>query len=678
MESLIPCKYDQILSVYPDWKLAVCRKSNHIVLVNLNGNIYASNHELSGQYVVAPVGEELSKVLCDNLYPIVRLEQHSRLSEWSMRVLYWELYFPHSAVIVENGKYGINHLSNHKPKLIYDDVFSKDQDGKTTRIFHEHMPLIARKGNKFGLVDSIGLELTTFIYDDICFVGEIVVAKIEGGYLLLDRKGQKLISKSFDSVRCEDETYIVKINEKCGVYSLDLNSLILPCKYDSITSIEYDVKEELEIVTVYAYLCEENGRYGVYGKNGDCIVECKYEEIRPLEKCSSGIDLYGGYILKYNGRYGWTVNYLGVVSKCIYEDIITATDHNCTAYHIVKNTKWGCFTHTGEQIFDFEYDSIRSLGQMEINGEYLMSFLCSREGRTYLIDSDNVIHNELDYEDVEVCGNGFYIVKKNGLYGLIYNLGYPSVFVKCEYDSLNIMTIGDKYIYVQGNIKGVKYVIMCSKRRFELNKVFAIDCDDIYPVLDSVQLNNVHTYYHNDRDAYVFVKNGKQGVVDLNGEIIVPALYDEIVQVEKDEQNRIAYFVTKQNDKLAVFDTKRRCIIPPAYDKIRFVKNYFIVKTEKYAGTYSADGRMLLPCIFDDYACLTSYQSDVFTELKKKPEPEPEGWYNDIPISLWRAGYNTFVAFNSESGSVIVDKPIEFDRIKEVLMNYKERYLIKM
>lgn len=677
---LVPCIYDKVLSVYADWDLIIFEKDSYKVLVNLNDAKYSKEHELCGQYLVAPLGKELCKVKCDELFPVMRIENHQWFSLDCMKEIKTETFYPYSVVAVQNNKYGLCHFRSAKPNFIYDDLYSKFEDGKSTKIFYENYPIVARRGDFWGLVNADGLELTSFIYSNIQFVGEMIAAKRNNKYSLLDKKGVELTPLLFDNVLFDNESYIVESDGKFGVYSFCNNALLLPCEYESICQIEYKVEHMFTHDTKYAFLCIKDGKKGVFDKEGNLILECKYEDILPLERSCSGISDYCGYILKENGYYGWRHHDLGQISEFIYDSIKSYSDGLGSDYLVVqKNSMYGCYTFDGKIVFDVEYDFISSIGCLCIEDNYPYMFLCSQKGKTYLKDETNKIYNVLEFEEVTPCSRALhtnvtlYLVKKSGLFGLIDDVVYPDILIECEYESLNIMAIGNKYIYVCGNREGKKYVIVTALNIDGTDKIFEVQCDDIYPVLDSTSKQYIHSNFHKDRYAFIFVKEGKQGVVGLDGEIIVPAIYDEIVQVEKDKQGNIAFFMTKQRDKLAVFDVKRHCIVPAAYQEIEFENNYFIVSKDGAVGIYSVDGSSVLPCVFNKYIKLTSSQSKAYSELKKNPNSD--SWQDEIPITIWGAEYNTYVAFNSETGAVIVSNPMPFDEIMIVLKSYKENLL---
>ena len=673
---LLPCIYDKVQSVYADWRLAVLKKGNKLVLVNLNGDKYDKDHELSGQYIVSHIGKELCEITCDNLYPIVRVDKKRFFSWRSCRDCITTSFFPHSVVATSNGKYGICHFGNSKPIFLYDDLFSIDESENKTNIFCEDIPMIARKGGSWGLVNSDGVELTQFIYEDISTVGELFVAKTNNGLSLLNRSGIEIIPQKFDGVSYEkkSQSYFVNINGKYGVFSIESNTILLPCIYDSIQQIEYMIRWTFEAETIYAYLCMLNGKKGVIDKEGKALIECKYDDIEVLSTCTMCGDSYDGYILKENGLYGWWTHSKGLVSECIYNNINYSIDDFTNERFVIiqKDYKWGCYDLDGRVVFNIEYDSIEWGEDYEGQDDYTLKFLCSKDGKIYVKDSENHVYNVLDYEEIIPSPGsveGFCYVKKNGLYGIIRGKEDPITYIECEYDSLDILAETTNCIYICACKNARKYLIE-SELECKLNHISAIDCDVIYPLQN---VTNKRYYERSRINAFAFVKDGKQGVLDLCGEIVVPALYDKIVQVEVDSQGRITYIVTSQDGMLAVYDINHRCVIPAAYQNIVFRKNYFVVTKDNSSGIYSVEGRLLLPCLFNQKTNLCRRYLDIFSDLIKNPNSNKRS--DMIPIEIWEAEYNTYVAFNRESGTIISGNPLPFEELCTLLKKYKQTYL---
>lgn len=123
---------------------------------------------------------------------------------------------------------------------------------------------------------------------------------------------------------------------------------------------------------------------------------------------------------------------------------------------------------------------------------------------------------------------------------------------------------------------------------------------DLISIEDYRELNNHLKFY----------KNGKSGLINLKGEIVVPAVYDEIRKYQDRNWKRDKLVVVKDN-KFGFLDSNLKVLFPPIYqtDKeylhyppehyIIDEKNIRVLKDGKY-GLISEDGKVLIDFEFDD------------------------------------------------------------------------------
>jgi hypothetical protein len=74
--------------------------------------------------------------------------------------------------------------------------------------------------------------------------------------------------------------------------------------------------------------------------------------------------------------------------------------------------------------------------------------------------------------------------------------------------------------------------------------------------------------FTNYKSNFLVVINGKIGVIDIKGEIIIPPIYDEIKFT-----NNKSKFLVEINGKHGVVDINGEIIIPPIYNKIVEISN---------------------------------------------------------------------------------------------------------
>ena len=112
------------------------------------------------------------------------------------------------------------------------------------------------------------------------------------------------------------------------------------------------------------------------------------------------------------------------------------------------------------------------------------------------------------------------------------------------------------------------------------------------------KVNNFMSEY--DTMCAMYVENGQTGVKDVLGEVLVPAVFDEIVGVFADVNRDCAVAVIKDGKYgLVKPDGKGTILAECAYDNIHFDGCcYYAVKDGKQ-GLYNISGEMLVPVMAD-------------------------------------------------------------------------------
>ena len=122
----------------------------------------------------------------------------------------------------------------------------------------------------------------------------------------------------------------------------------------------------------------------------------------------------------------------------------------------------------------------------------------------------------------------------------------------------------------------------------------------------SCDLVNLRYRYVNRYDWYdsVFEENGKKGLKDLKGEVVVPAKYDDF-------QERCHYVYTHDIPRVAIVQGKAGLVKAYGnseeltafeYDSMAFmiIEPYYTVRKGTKYGIIGMDGRVIVPCILDE------------------------------------------------------------------------------
>lgn len=199
-----------------------------------------------------------------------------------------------------------------------------------------------------------------------------------------------------------------------------------------------------------------------------------------------------------NGRYYGVVGKNRTVIVPFEYDEIIRT-FSSGLINVRKNDKWGCLDLEGNIVIPLEYDWIFPFGKDESS-----TSSAKRNGKWGIIDRKGNDIIPCIYDDEVVFNKDGAVVSLNGKIGKIDN--------------------------------GGKTVIPCQYTYFK-------------PFVRSTKLIKV-------------MEDGKWGVIDVSGNVMIPMLYDDIGELYMD------YVVVKQNGFCGLVDLKGEVILPFEYDKI--------------------------------------------------------------------------------------------------------------
>lgn len=379
-------------------------------------------------------------------------------------------------------------------------------------------------------------------------------------------------------------------------------------------------KYEIEKVSNIDYnIINENDRYGVIDRNGNVVVEPKYDIIqipnpsKPIFICMSDYDttkkeynikvlnekgeqLYIGYeaiqaiptettsdgipfektTLKYkeNGKYGLISIDGKVITKPIYEQI-SAIPYKEGMLLVKQNEKQGVINIKGKNVIKIEYDNITA---------------------------DNYYNKETEYT------NAGFIVSKRTEEG--YRYGYINykgkTILKPEYTEIERVT--------EINEKDNVYLVALKDGQAGLLKNQKVILNYEYEDIG----------YNLYNDLFIIQRNGKQGVTNKNGNIKIPTEYDNILfggiyinaikdnvlsifnnngekvdsteyvtkMPTKDGKN---YIVSNQNEIYKIIDNNGDVVIDKSYTYIEELENnYYIVASNNKNGIIDLTGKSLI------------------------------------------------------------------------------------
>lgn len=461
----------------------------------------------------------------------------------------------------ETKEYQIKVLNDRKEQIFtgYESVQAIPTETTEDGIPFEKTVLKYKKDGKYGIVNLEEKEITKPIYDSISAItykeGMFLVSK-DGKYGVINLNGVKVIDTEFDKISVDNyydkETkyqrtgFIVCITSDEGYRYGYINykgDMILKPEYteiERVTEIEDNkniyliaykdgqagllknskviLKHEYEEIKYNAYnnvfLIQRNGKQGISDKNGKVKVDTKYnnitfggiylnvtdgEEKKTLDL--SGNEINDGYIYKMPTKDG---NYSIVygedeIYKVIDNNGNVVIDKNYTYIEEIENNNFIVATYnnngivdlTGKSLVDLKYNSIFKLD----NTEMLQANISSTNTITLINKSMEVIAT-MDEAGIEVKDNYVVLYSETGI----------------------------KYFDYTGKELNAKEI-------FPNNKLYAKRINDKWGFVDvdgNVKIQNEYDMV-TQINEYGFAgieKDGKWGVINDNGEIVVEPKYE--------------------------------------------------------------------------------------------------------------------------------------------------------
>lgn len=485
-------------------------------------------------------------------------------------------------------------------------------------VFVEKNNPIIFKNDKYEVECKLRFETTNVSYDYTSrkFITYLTKNNMHKAYLIFDEEGNLLNNYHIDYLReFHDGVAVFGVNGK-GMGYLDLNfNIIVDPIYENCT----DFKDGISLVKTYRknrffvdtsgkliegtdFLCTDiykhveefsddmcrvslmnedlnleywNEAYGVAGlwgymnTEGKIVIPPQYIFANDFEN-GLAVVAKGNWIKKPNGKFWMDKELWGVIDKegkevipCIYEEIEILDMEKYKYFLVRQNGLFGVMDNTGKMLvepkfFGFGYEYEGNL--LAYYDEYEFNEIT---GRYYdaKIGVYDFINNKIVFKpqflDIELLQNNLMIVEyfdeeSNGsLYSVVDVEG--KVYLK---DLKYIRYIKDKYFLFKTDIKAKGYGLV------DLNGNVIVEQSKYVKYINNWEC---------EKEIYVYFENDKRGVKSFNGDIIIPALYDDI-----DVAPGVIF--VKQNDKCGMLSLEGDILVPCEYDQYTYTvkSNYFI------------------------------------------------------------------------------------------------------
>ena len=462
----------------------------------------------------------------------------------------------------------------------YDSVEAISINSITSNIPYEKTVLKYKQGGLYGLIDFDGKKITENIYNSITNIdykeGNLKVEQ-NGSYGVINIKGTTILEPEYDAIMAD------------GYYNEET-------KYEKAGFI-------LRVVTDDGY------RFGYADRTGKIILDTLYNEISRLTEVK-GDDVY--LVTSTNGRYGLYKNNKEILAN-EYTDI--SFDPNNNLLIVQKDQAQGVVDLEGNNIVPIDYDSIIIGGKyidaqkgeetvvFDSNGNNLntdilsynqvsdLAIVIDKNNNYNIVDSSGNKKLKENYTYIEYFNNNYFIVTKDGKTGVINGNG--NVVINLEYDAIQaidgtnvlqaIKTNENRTDIIDSNMnihEGIVNANVVKKDNYI--KVYS-ETEMKYYDLSGNEITYKSLYPNNT--LYASTNNGKWGLVDSNGEVVVNYDYDMVT-----EQNGNVFGV-KKDGVWQVIDINGELVSDNKYNlswlDVTFLGEYYKINNSTMGTVYS-------------------------------------------------------------------------------------------
>lgn len=285
------------------------------------------------------------------------------------------------------------------------------------------------------------------------------------------------------------------------------------------------------------FVAYKDNKWGVIDETGNNVIDPSYKEMIIIPNSKTGVFICTYDINYETGEY--KTKALNEKNEEIFtqynkiealQNIDTAGNLTCdkNVLKVEKDGKYGLINFDGKEITAIDYEEITAVSGIE------NSFKIKKDGKYGIVDNEGKIIVEAKYADIDILGkdnkSGFIVKDDSGKYGII------------DYSNNQVLEI--KYDTIEKIYGNDLYVVTVDGKQKVVNKENA---DVLTSGFDSIK-----QILANQENAVVFVKSNKYGVMNLSGEVIIDAQYDDL------KETKLGTFIAKKDDKFGIIDIEKQ------------------------------------------------------------------------------------------------------------------------
>lgn len=588
-----------------------------------------------GDRVVSPIYDEMK----DFVNGLARVKSNGHFGFVNVKgdtiipIIYDEAedFYDGMAIVGRDGKYGcIDTLNQVQVPIQFDDVYNFVGDRARVQISFQ-----------YGFINRTGKPIIPLEYDNAHdFTGEIALVRKDGENYFIDRSGTRLVPDSITDISyLSIGLWNIAKNDSLALLN-DAGELLVPFDRQAIEVYSrYNANKKIITLTKGSSI-----NYGLLSKDNRLILPASYDTIQfksgtIIQAKRGSIEKYGlldwegklvlpfqydsigcdrnKVVVKTDGElaYGLLADNGQVLIPPIYDAV--SVDHFLGYTERIALTKdakttYGLVNAAGELIISPTQDTIFKNGRIVAarqNDQVKYGLLNdSRDGNLALSISNESIQDRISN------GRYFYQVCQAGSCGLLddsFAWVVPRQYeqVKLHYDGKIEAIRGDSSVY--GLMDSVGRLVL--EVKYEFYRQHFADVRDIIEVRHQKKVGLFHNkenrfilpleyeaieyYYDGQRRnnrLFKIKKEGKEGLINHLGEIIIPPVYQSI--------NRFSdglYEVGKE-DKFGIVDSLDHIILPLEYKYIGSLdQDLHTIEADSKYGLINEKAEIVIPCYLD-------------------------------------------------------------------------------
>lgn len=411
--------------------------------------------------------------------------------------------------------------SANSPKLIVDYQYHEAWP------YHNGVAVFRGDNEKLGLIDKLGNVIANPLYDEIEEWGfntlseYQAIVKIDDKEGLIDRSGIELLPARYDTI---------------GRFALGSQNLMVAV--ESGHSSVYNMGQRQLLGYSYKHLVR--GRNEAVGyRDGKWRVLDIHSgaEVKTLDRNYEKVEFFkdGLAAVQLNGKWGFINSSGQEVVHPTYDEVWYFSDGYAP---VLKDGVWGFVNSNGFEVVKPQFESVSRFSKGGLAG-------VEKWGMWGLINGKGEWIAKPQYYRVFTEGRSHLVaVHKNGHWGFLQD-GTGKEILKSEYD-------GYHYLASMSAIaipKDGQYAL------FDMNGKQLTDF--VYDKFSNITLDS--------STGLAFVmKNGKAGIINNTGQLIVPLIYDDLHRILESPSDHLI-FRAEIEGKIGFIDADGKMIMPPKY-----------------------------------------------------------------------------------------------------------------